>query len=327
LNTPLIVPADLAGQPLDEFLALHYPRIGKGRLRRMVRDGRITLDGIRVLPGARVGEGQVILIDVEPQELDAPNPGNLPVALLHEDTDFVAVDKPAGIPVEPSRWGEHPLHLSGTLLSWAEDAKREDGAITRRPRGLHRLDIGTSGVVLYALNLEAERHARGLFERGEVRKTYHALVLGEVRDAGEVNLALTPDPRQEGRMIGVAKGGKASLTVYEPLEIFRGFTLLKVMPKTGRTHQIRVHLASIGHPLAVDSAYGGGSDLRLSKMKRGYRPKKGREEKPLITRTTLHAARLEWNGLDGATIAVEAPWPADFSLAIKQMRRWRVKSV
>jgi len=170
LNPPLVIPFDLAGQPLDEFLALHHPRIGKGRLRRMVRDGRITLDGMRVLPGVRVGEGQVVLVEVDPDELAAPEPGTVPLTLLHEDADFVAVDKPAGIPVEPSRWGEHPLHLSGTLLAWAEDSKRDDGAVERRPRGLHRLDLGTSGVVLYALGLEAERHARGLFERGEVKK-------------------------------------------------------------------------------------------------------------------------------------------------------------
>ena len=325
MNPPLVIPFDLAGQPLDEFLALHHPRIGKGRLRRMVRDGRITLDGMRVLPGVRVGEGQVVLVEVDPDELAAPEPGTVPLTLLHEDADFVAVDKPAGIPVEPSRWGEHPLHLSGTLLAWAEDSKRDDGAVERRPRGLHRLDLGTSGVVLYALGLEAERHARGLFERGEVKKTYHALVLGEVRGPGEVDTPLGPDPRQAGRMMAVQKGGKVSLTAYEPLETFRGFTLLKVVPKTGRTHQIRVHLAGIGHPLAVDSPYGGGPHLSLSKLKRGYRPKKGRQEKPLIERTTLHAARLEWTGLDGDSVVAEAPWPTDFALAIKQMRRWRAK--
>ena len=133
MNPPLVVPSDLAGQPLDEFLALHYPRIGKGRLRRMIRDGRITLDGIRVLPGVRVGEGQVVLVEVDPDELAAPEPGTVPLTLLHEDADFVAVDKPAGIPVEPSRWGEHPLHLSGTLLAWAEDSKRDDGAVDDVP--------------------------------------------------------------------------------------------------------------------------------------------------------------------------------------------------
>jgi len=126
-------------------------------------------------------------------------------------------------------------------------------------------------------------------------------------------------------MMAVQKGGKVSLTAYEPLETFRGFTLLKVVPKTGRTHQIRVHLAGIGHPLAVDSPYGGGPHLSLSKLKRGYRPKKGRQEKPLIERTTLHAARLEWTGLDGDSVVAEAPWPTDFALAIKQMRRWRAK--
>jgi 23S rRNA pseudouridine1911/1915/1917 synthase len=318
------------GSPLDEFLAAYWPRISKGRLRDLVRDGSIQIDGMRALPSDKLRTGQVVIIEAEMAELKQIQAKRVDFDVLYEDEHLVAVNKPAGIPVEPSRWGEHPLHMSGALLEWAErkqaSGSQADGPLEKRPRGLHRLDLGTSGVVLYALSLEAERYYRGLFESRLVEKTYHALVLGEVHDGGVIEEPIAEDEgrgSRGGRMC-INKHGKPSLTEYEPLERFRGYTLVECRPKTGRTHQIRVHMASIGHPLAVDTTYGGGESLLLSHLKSGYRPKHGREEKPLMDRLTLHAQAVRMVPFGGGEdLEISAPYPKDLTVILTKLRKFR----
>lgn len=311
-----------SGSPLDEFLAAHWPTVAKGRLREMVRCGTIQIDGMRALPSDKIREGQVVLLDKEPEPRQQPIIKR-PVEILYQDQHLIAVDKPAGIPVEPSRWGEHPEYLSAALLQWAQAQQTEDGPLASRPRGLHRLDLGTSGVVLYALSLEAERYYRTLFQKREMEKMYLALVLGEVHEEGEIDAPLAPDRLVSGRMC-VDRHGKDSLTLYRPRELFRGFSLVEAYPQTGRTHQIRVHLASIGHPLAMDPMYGASEGLLLSQLKRGYRPKPGKVERPLMSRLTLHASRLRFVPFEGGeAIEIEAPLPKDFEVTLRQLRKWR----
>ncbi len=323
LSTPrhLAVDEAFVGMPLDEFLAAHWPRVSKGKLRGLVRDGLITVDGMPALPADKLRNGQIVLLDVDPGEMKKIDVISMPLNILYEDEHLVVVDKPAGFPVEPSRWGEHPVHLSGALLDWAQK-RAGTGPLEKRPRGLHRLDLGTSGVLMYALSLEAERYYRGLFASRMVEKTYHAIVIGEVYEGGSIDSALAPD-RSRGGLMRVDKHGKASLTDYEPIERFRGYTLVEAKPKTGRTHQIRVHLASIGHPLVVDPRYGGAEGMLLSHLKAGYRPKPGREERPLISRLTLHARSLSMIGFEGEPLSFEAPYPKDFEVALKNLRKWR----
>jgi RluA family pseudouridine synthase len=310
------------GSPLDEFLAAHWPRVSKGRLRDLVRAGEIQVDGMRALPSDRLRNGQVVLVETDVERLKQIQVKAVDFEVLYEDEHLVAVNKPAGIPVEPSRWGEHPLHLSGALLEWAE-GKQEDGPLEKRPRGLHRLDLGTSGVMLYALSLDAERYYRGLFEDRLIEKTYHAVVLGEVHAGGVVDGALAPESGRSARMC-IAKRGKPSSTEYEPLELFRGYTLVACRPKTGRTHQIRVHMASLGHPLAVDETYGGGQALLLSHLKSGYRPKHGRVEKPILDRLSLHARSVRFVPFRGEEeLEITAPYPKDFEVMLKKLRKWR----
>jgi 23S rRNA-/tRNA-specific pseudouridylate synthase len=155
-----------------------------------------------------------------------------------------------------------------------------------------------------------------------VDKTYHAIVIGEIHEGGTIDTALAPD-RSRGGLMRVDRHGKPSRTDYTPLEVFRGYTLVEARPHTGRTHQIRVHLASIGHPLAVDPRYGGSESLLLSHLKAGYRPKKGREERPLIGRLTLHARALSLVAFGGSQLELEAPYPKDFEVALTQLRKWR----
>lgn len=318
----LAVESNWIGITLDEFLAAHWPRISKGRLRDLVRSGEILVDGMPAQPSDKLRDGQIVMIEADMASMKEIKTHHLSLDVLYEDEHLVAVNKPAGIPVEPSRWGEHPLHLGGALLDWAE-RRQVEGPMEQRPRGLHRLDLGTSGVMLYALSLEAERYYRELFSSRMIEKTYHALVIGEVSQTGIVDSPIAPD-RARGGVMRIYDHGKPSLTEYKPLERFRGYSLIEAQPRTGRTHQIRVHMASIGHPLIVDPRYGGAEGLLLSHIKNGYRPKKGQVERPLMDRLTLHAKAVRMVPYGGnEEIEIEADYPKDFRIALDKLRRWR----
>jgi len=320
-----VVAEEHRGMLLDEYAALCWPDVSKGTLRRLIRDGLITVEGQPVQPGARLHAGQLILLEAELEDLPVKRIAahKMKIDVLYQDDDLLAVQKPAGIPVEPSRWGEHPTHLSGAMLAWAQEHTRKDGLLEVRPRALHRLDLGTSGVILFALNLDAERYYRQQFFDRKVEKVYHALVLGEVREPGVIDFPLELAQRDGSRMQVAAKGGKESLTEYEPLQRFRGYSLIEARPKTGRTHQIRVHMAAIGYPLAVDPLYGGRESMMLSELKSGYRPKTGRPERPLIDRLTLHSREIRVTSPAGEKIVVQADYPKDLRILLSKMEKFR----
>ncbi|KAA3612801.1 MAG: RluA family pseudouridine synthase [Planctomycetota bacterium] len=324
MKETLVIEEAEAGAPLDEYLCLRWPRISKGFWRRMIRDGFITLNGARVQPGDRLRSGHVLMIEVEDDWIREIPVHRLNLEILYQDEHLLAVHKPAGLPVEPGRWGEHPVTLNGALVSWAEGRLQASGLVECRPRALHRLDLGTSGVLLYALSLEAERYYRELFASGLVEKVYHAWVIGEVWEAGTIDSPIAPDKRRGGVMRVVKPGaGKPSRTEYRPLKRFRGYTLVEARPRTGRTHQIRVHLASIGHPLMVDPRYGGADKILLSELKPGYRAKPGGVERPLLQRLSLHAFSVRMTGLHGEDVHIQADYPKDLSILLAKLEKWR----
>ncbi len=355
----LCVERDRAGLELDEFLALSFPRVAKRFLRRKVRSGEVLVDGGPARPGQRVRTDQVISLDFDEDELpERPDPSRevVPVQVLFEDGHVLAVDKPADLAVEPDRWDTTRPNLVDSLLCLADE--RAALAEGFRPRLLHRLDRGTSGVVLFARTLEGERALRAAFDERRVTKRYTALVEGELRlEAGEelrIEHAIGPDPRKSGRMVAYpaaapdadaadaeppvvpakrnkarkqALDAKAALTIVRTVENYRGYTLLDCEPRTGRTHQLRVHLAEEGFPLAVDPLYGRRDALYLSELKAGYRPKRGLPEPPLIRRLTLHAAAItfprDYPGGGGSELTIEAPRGRDFDRVLKQLAKVR----
>ncbi|MEW6072523.1 MAG: RluA family pseudouridine synthase [Planctomycetota bacterium] len=332
----IVIPADRAGIALDEFLCLLYPECGKAWVRRQIRNGGVLVDGERASPSQRLREAEVLVLEFDDE--DAPDPPAAPaveIPILYEDGDLLVIDKPAGLAVEPERWAKDRGCLVGALLElFRTRAGAEAGdrpALDARPRIVHRIDKGTSGAVLVAKDVAAERALRRCFDTGTIHKRYLALVEGEhPLPAGEtalLDLPLGPDERRSGRQRVQPEGGKPARTRVRVERRFRGYTLLACEPLTGRTHQIRVHLAAAGFPLAVDPQYGRRDALHLSRLKADYRPKRGRPERPLIDRLTLHAARIDVPEIagdgSGVRAVVEAPLPRDFANTLKQLEKNR----
>ncbi|MFT4647989.1 MAG: 23S rRNA pseudouridine1911/1915/1917 synthase [Planctomycetota bacterium] len=324
------VPEERVGLEFDEFLCLLYPGVSKGFIRRAIREGDIEIVGKKPQETKRLRMQDVIAVHLEESEFPKRVKGApTQIEVLFEDDSVMVINKPAGIAVEPERWDKEAPCITGMLLDWAA-AQAAEGAEPIRPRLVHRIDKDTSGALLVAKNLEAERELRRGFEGKTIEKRYLALVEGEfpAQDGESIAIehAIAHEPRKEGRMKVVETKGRASHTDVWTEQRFRGYTLVRCAPRTGRTHQIRVHLAFEGFPLAVDTFYGRRDALLLSDIKSKYRPKSGAPERPLMPRLTLHAHSISWPrpGSGGQIMdSAEAPLPKDFERTLKQMAKAR----
>lgn len=245
--------------------------------------------------------------------------------ILLDDPRFVVVAKPPGLPTVPDRFRrEDPTVVDAThrLL-----LRRDRSA--PRPLVVHRLDKDTSGVLLLAKDDGSARDLMAQFEDRTVEKTYLALCLGAPQPpSGEVSFQVDPDPRRPGAMAIVRKGGRECDSAWETLEHFRGVSLVRVVPRTGRTHQVRLTLLHLGAPCAVDPLYGSSAPIYLSQYKRDYRVGRAGVEIPLLDRLSLHAESLAFRRPGAAAddaaarVRVEAPLPRDLATTLRQLRRW-----
>ena len=281
-----------AGKRLDLFLHEQLPQYSRARLQGWVKDGRVQVDGA-------AGKASQILrgresVEVQPGELPPlkAEPEDLPIEILYEDDDVVAVNKQAGVVVHAGA-GHHKGTLVNALLHRFEKLSAVGGDL--RPGIVHRLDRDTSGVILVARHDAAHRNLSEQFASRNVHKIYLALVHGCVaRDEGRIDTPVTRDPRRRVRMTTKAGHGRTALTEYRVVRRYPKHTLLEVRIGTGRTHQIRVHLASIGHPVAGDRLYGAPPG------------------NPDPARFFLHARQITFlSPSSGAAITVEAPLPAE----------------
>lgn len=242
-----------------------------------------------------------------------PRPRPVAPEVLYQDEHLLAINKPAHMLSAAGR-GNTP-----TLADWM----RTNAGMKGEPfRIVHRLDRDASGVILFARTLAAQRKLVAQFSGREVDKVYLAIVSGFVEEDGEVDLHLGYDRRRHHMSVVKPGRGKAAKTLYKVVQRLAGNTLIEVRPVTGRTHQIRVHMAAIGHPLTVDPDYGGGTAVLLSNFKPRYRHSGRHAERPLIERLTLHAQRIAFkHPADGRAMEIEAPLPKDLRAAIRQLER------
>jgi 23S rRNA pseudouridine1911/1915/1917 synthase len=289
-----------AGKRLDHFLQEKFAEQSRSRLQAWIKAGLVLMDGAQVKASAVLRGGERVEVrPAAPPPLKAA-PEDLPVEILYEDQAVVAVNKPEGLVVHAGA-GVDSGTLVNRLVNHFQGLSRVAGDL--RPGIVHRLDRGTSGVLLVARTDAAHRALAAQFSGRTVEKVYLALVQGRVRDdTGRIEKPIARDPVHRTRMTARLPSGRSALTEFRVRERFEGFTYLEVRIGTGRTHQIRVHLASIGHPAAGDRLYG----ARVAE------------------RIFLHAWRISFTSpATQERVTVEAPVPADLEQWLARLREAR----
>jgi 23S rRNA pseudouridine1911/1915/1917 synthase len=309
-----------AERRLDRFLAARWPTHSRAAYQRLIRGGRVLVNGEPVTkPSTEIRLGDHLLVTLYKRRPLGIVPEPIPIEVIFEDEDVIAVNKAPGIIVHPARGNPHGT-LVNAVAYHAEHLSKVGGPW--RPGVVHRLDRDTSGVILFAKNDDAHLRLARQWERRTVRKQYVALVEGVPElDADVIEQPLGKDRHIRQRYAVCRDGsGKEAASHYEVAEAFDGFAVVHVWPKTGRTHQIRIHLAHIGHRVVADRQYGSRDRLTLEGVSRGGAD----EDTVLLDRQALHAAAL---GLrhprTGEPMMIEAPLPEDMARTVAALRRWR----
>ncbi len=282
------------GERLDKWLARQLPGYSRTEIQRWIKEGLVRVNGRASKPGYKLEPGDVVEVDVPaPVPYEGVKPEPIPLNVLYEDEDVIVIDKPAGMVVHPA-----PGHASGTLVNALlyhfPDLEGIGGV--ERPGIVHRLDKDTSGLILVAKNSRAHRELQRQFKAREIEKAYLALVEGHLQPkVGRIEAPIGRDKRHRKRM-AVVRDGREAITEYTVIAYYGDYTLVDVRPLTGRTHQIRVHFAFIGHPLAGDTVYG----RRKQKLK------------PWLRRHFLHAHRIRFRlPRTGQWVEFTSPLPED----------------
>ena len=233
--------------------------------------------------------------------------------ILYEDEDYIIINKAAGVLVIPDRFNTQELSLNHIL----------EKELDQKIWVVHRLDRNTSGCICFAKNAGTHQYLSGLFSKNKLTKIYKALVIGKLPTTkGIIQKPIAEHPVKKGRMV-IHPKGKTAQTDYEVLEEWPLYSLVKLRLHTGRTHQIRVHLQAIGHPVVCDELYGDGKGFYLSNIKKNYKlSNKYETEKPLLGRQALHAFQLSFQKENGVVISVEAGLPKDMAACIHQLNKW-----
>lgn len=307
-----------SGVRLDRFLADRVRECSRTFLQRMIREGNVSLNGGPAKPSSTVKPGDkitVMIVEEEPENL-IPEAEDIPLDVVWEDADIIVVNKPPGMASHPS-YG----HTTGTLVNALLHHARElsDYGLPIRPGIVHRLDLDTSGLLVVAKNNRAHRVLAGQFKARETHKEYRTIVHGAPQPpSGTISAPIARHSRDRKRM-RTSRDGKAAESDYRTLERFKWFSFLAIRIHSGRTHQIRVHMKSRGHPVLCDGLYGREVDADEGLLLAGKRTP-GAE--PVISRQALHAARLSFRHPSTGTVCgFEAPLPDDMQRALDALAR------
>lgn len=311
-----VIPEEHAGKRLDAFLSAKLPQASRVRVRRGVDGGNAHVEGKVRKASYRLKAGQQVTFILPPPPASGPKPQPIDLNILYEDESIAVVNKPAGMVVHPARG-----HWSGTLASALVHHFQELSELggPTRPGIVHRLDRDTTGVIVVAKTDQAHSRLSEQFQARLVKKEYLALVLGSPdrdRDWIDHPIGDHPSHREKKALRSGHTSSREAQTFYEVEQRFCGISLIRAMPKTGRTHQIRLHLASIRCPVLCDKLYGGRSQMTVGELRSLCRDKRLApdlaDDVVLVERQSLHAQRISFaHPESGATVQFEAPLPDD----------------
>ena len=310
-------------QRLDIYIHKRMPEYSRTLVQKLIKDGLITVNGRTTKPAYEINLGDKIVCELP--HLIHPHvvATNIPLEIVHEDDHLIAINKPPQFVVHPAagHWDDTLvnalLHHCGVLPETDEIYK---------PGIVHRIDKDTSGVIIAAKTLKAHGDITKQFQDRVVQKSYRAIVEGEVAfDEDIIDKDMDRHKKEFDKMAVVKKGtGKNAVSFYRVIERFNGFTFVEVAPKTGRTHQIRVHMASIGHPCVSDSAYGKRDALFLRDLGATEDPLVPEPEQPILMRQALHAYRISFTHPGtGMIVEYTAPVAKDLELVLELLRKYR----
>jgi 23S rRNA pseudouridine1911/1915/1917 synthase len=303
----LVVPSEREGQRLDHYLVKMIPNVSRSRLSNLIRNGFIRLNGNLCKAGNRLKSGDNIEVTLPPPEPIEIKPEKVDFDVLYEDEDLLVIAKPPGVVVHPASGHKKGTLVHG-LLAHCQDLSGISGV--ERPGIVHRLDKDTSGVMVIAKSDKSHQGLTDLFKMRQVKKVYHAIVVGRPRThSGCISQAIGRHRSKRKKMAVLQNGGRDAVTCWDILEEFTNrMTYLEVRPETGRTHQIRVHMAHLGHPVAGDVLYGGKQQKLTS-------------DEFCIMRQCLHAYSLSFtHPVTGKVLEFTSPvWP-DMQAILTKLR-------
>lgn len=301
---------------IDRYLASRLPDYSRTFIQKLIKEGAVLVNGRTVKSSYDIQKGDFISVQVPVLEESKVVPEYIPIDIVYEDDYLMLINKPYDMVVHPA--GGHP---SGTLVNalafHCQNLSQVNGPL--KAGIVHRLDRDTSGIMLTIKSDAVHSHIAMQFEKRYVRKEYLAVVEGELMlDSDEISLPIARHKIDTQKMAVRHDIGKEAVSIYEVVERFRGYTLVKVMPKTGRTHQIRVHMRAIGHPVVADFMYSSHEACYLSDLLQKEREP---EEIPIIERQALHAHRIEFfHPIQNKKMEFEVDMPEDISALVKTLR-------
>jgi len=297
---------DSSGERVDRYLTAAMPDLSRAQIQRLLDDGFITVNTVVVRKASqKLSKGDEVVVTIPAPAPTTLHAENIPLKIVYEDSDCMVIDKPAGMVVHPAAG-----HPSGTLVNavLGHVPDLEGVGDEQRPGIVHRLDRDTSGLIVVAKNDRGHRPLQKQFKDRLAQKVYTALVIGKPPSpTGQIEAPIGRDPKNRQRMAVVqSEHGREAVTVYKTVESFNLFTLVEAEPKTGRTHQIRVHLTFIGCPLVGDSLYA--------------TPRSVSVQQPPLARQFLHSTRLTLKLLSGEAHTFESPLPEDLETVLQYLR-------